>query len=187
MPFWLHSFCGWLEGLGSVHRLTTSVGWLSLILLTRPKLVRNRCIIDFGGVWVSWCFTSHATILQSYKWRHRCEGGLKKKLYRRSGFQRHRHFAGFANMPVLHRHGTTFLYGDSDTIPHSVAFNDTLGIRRTYSRLKPPGVLTEGWFLVAVLLHYQTFLWSHCFLELSVSLWAFVIWLRQISPFFSHT
>ena len=33
--------------------------------------------------------------------------------------------------------GPPFLYGDSDTPPHLVAFYDTLGIRRTYSRLKP--------------------------------------------------
>ena len=33
--------------------------------------------------------------------------------------------------------GPTFLYSDSDTPPHLVAFYDTLGIRRTYSRLKP--------------------------------------------------
>ena len=34
--------------------------------------------------------------------------------------------------------GPPFLYGDSDTPPHLVAFYDTLGIRRTYSRLNPP-------------------------------------------------
>ena len=56
--------------------------------------------------WVDWCFTSHATIFQSYMWRHRCADRLKKKLYLRSGSQRHRHFAGFFNVPVLHRHGT---------------------------------------------------------------------------------
>ena len=40
-----------------------------------------------------------------------------------------------------------FLYGDSDTPPHLVAFYDTLGIRRTYYRLKPPAVLggTPHW------------------------------------------
>ena len=32
---------------------------------------------------------------------HRCAGGLKKKLDLRSGSQRHRHFAGFFNAPVL--------------------------------------------------------------------------------------
>ena len=46
-------------------------------------------------VWVYWCFTSHATIFQSFMWRHRCAGRLKKKL---SGFQRHRNFAGFFNV-----------------------------------------------------------------------------------------
>ena len=34
--------------------------------------------------------------------------------------------------------GPSFLYGDSDTPPHLVAFYDTLGRRRMYSRLKPP-------------------------------------------------
>ena len=57
--------------------------------------------------WVYWCFTSHATIFQSYMWQHRCAGGLKKKLYLRLGSQRHRHFTGFFNVPVLDRHGTT--------------------------------------------------------------------------------
>ena len=40
--------------------------------------------------------------------------------------------------------GPPFLYGGSDTPPHLVVFYDTLGIRRTYSRLNtpPPGVLT---------------------------------------------
>ena len=35
--------------------------------------------------WVYWCFTSHTTIFQSYMWRHRCAGGLKKKWDLRSG------------------------------------------------------------------------------------------------------
>ena len=34
--------------------------------------------------------------------------------------------------------GQPFLYGDSDKPPQIVAFYNTLGIRRTYSRLKPP-------------------------------------------------
>ena len=38
--------------------------------------------------------------------------------------------------------GQPFLYGDYDTSPHLVPFYGTLGIQRTYSRLKPPGVLT---------------------------------------------
>ena len=53
-------------------------------------------------------------------WRHRCAGGLKKKLYLRSGSQRHRHFAGFFNVPVLHRHGTTlFIRRFRHTAPFS--------------------------------------------------------------------
>ena len=35
--------------------------------------------------------------------------------------------------------GPTFLYGDSDTLLQFVAFYDTLGIRRTHSRLNTPG------------------------------------------------
>ena len=34
--------------------------------------------------------------------------------------------------------GLPFLYGDSDTTPLLVAFHDTLGIRRMFSRLQPP-------------------------------------------------
>ena len=65
---------------------------------THSKILEER---------VYWCFTSHATIFQSYMWRHRYAGGLKK-LYLHSGPQRHRHFAGFFNnVSVLHRHGTT--------------------------------------------------------------------------------
>ena len=36
-----------------------------------------------------------------YVTAHRCAGGLKKKYDLRSGFQRHRHFVGFFNVPVL--------------------------------------------------------------------------------------
>ena len=39
-----------------------------------------------------------------YVTSHICAGGLKK-LYLRSASQRHRHFVGFFNVPVLHRHG----------------------------------------------------------------------------------
>ena len=35
-----------------------------------------------------------------YVTAHRCAGGLKKKFDLRSGSQRHRHFAGFFNVPV---------------------------------------------------------------------------------------
>ena len=36
-----------------------------------------------------------------YVTAHRCAGGRKKKLDLRSGSQRHRHFVGFFNVPVL--------------------------------------------------------------------------------------
>ena len=71
-------------------------------------------------VYWCWCLTSHATIIQSYMWRYRCAGGLKKKLYLRLGSQRHRHFAVFFNMPVLHRHGANlFIRWFRHTAPFS--------------------------------------------------------------------
>ena len=45
---------------------------------------------------------------------------------------------GSITCPSYTNKGPPFLYGDSDTPPHLVAFYDTLGIRRTYSRPKPP-------------------------------------------------
>ena len=48
-------------------------------------------------------------------------------------------FVGFLNVPVqAPTRDQPFLYGDSDTPPQLVAFNDTLGIRRTHSRIPPP-------------------------------------------------
>ena len=86
-----------------------------------------------------------------YVTTHRCAGGLKEKMDLRSGSQRHRHFVGFFNVPVQAptrdqpfytvRLGYCFtpyqrlrLYNGAPL----VAFCDTVGIRRTYSRLKPP-------------------------------------------------
>ena len=61
------------------------------------------------------------------------------------GFQRHRHFARFFSVPVLYRHGTNrFIRWFRHTAPY-VAFYDTLGIRRIYSRLKPSGSLLLGY------------------------------------------
>ena len=75
-------------------------------------------------------------------WRHRCAGGLKKKLYLRSGSQRQIHFAGFFNVPVLHRHGTNFF---KRRFRHTRPFSrllrhagDTEDVFSTYT----PGVLT---------------------------------------------
>ena len=70
---------------------------------------------------------------------HKCEGGLKKKFDLRSGFQRHRHFIGFFNVPVqAPTRGRPFYTVIPRNHPHLVAFYDTLGIRRTHSRLNPP-------------------------------------------------
>ena len=109
-------------------------GWYYIFGCDNAYITSNNRV----WVWVNWCFTSHATIFQSYMWRHRCADGLKKLLYLRSGSQRHRHFAWFFNVPVIHRHGTTlFIRWFRHTAP-LVAFYDTLGIRMTYSRLNPP-------------------------------------------------
>ena len=67
-----------------------------------------KCRIVTKTSWVNWRFTSaHIQRYFSHLFDGRCTDGLKKKLYLRSGSQRHRHFAGFFNVPVLHRHGTT--------------------------------------------------------------------------------
>ena len=79
-------------------------------------------------------YFSHIAI---YVTTHRCAGGLKKKLNLRSGSQRHRHFVGFFNVPVqTPTRGHPFY---TVIPPHLVAFYDTLGIRRTHSRLNTPG------------------------------------------------
>ena len=71
---------------------------------------------------------------------YRCAGGLKKKLDLRSCSKRHRHFVGFFNTDT----GPTFLYVYSKKPPLLVAFNDTLGIRRTHSRLNPRVLSPHG-------------------------------------------
>ena len=118
-------------------------GWVSSIVFEYFNkfhfLDISTIILCLPRVWVYWCFTSHATRFQSYMWRHKCAGGLKKlKLYLRSGSQRNRHFAGFFNVPVLHRHGTNLVIRWFRHTAPLVAFYDMLGIRRTYYRLKPP-------------------------------------------------
>ena len=51
---------------------------------------------------VNWLFNVTINdISVIYVTPHRCAGGLKKKLDLRSGSQRHRHFVGFFNVPVL--------------------------------------------------------------------------------------
>ena len=87
---------------------------------------------------VYWCFSSHSTIFQLCMRRHRCAGGLKK-LDLWSGSQRHRHYVGFFNVPVQAPTRGHPFYAYSENPPHLVTIYDTLGIRRTYSHLKPPG------------------------------------------------
>ena len=73
---------------------------------------------------------------------HRCAGGMKKKLYPRSGSRRHRHFVGFFNMPVQAPTRDQPFYTVIHTAP-LVAFYDTLGIRGTHSRLDPRALMGE--------------------------------------------
>ena len=80
-------------------------------------------------IWVelNWLFTVTINdISVIYVTAHRCADGLKK-LDLRSGSQRHRHFVGFFNVPVLAPTRDHLLYGDSDTPPHLVAFYDHAG------------------------------------------------------------
>ena len=69
----------------------------------------------------------------------RCTSGLKKKLDLQSGSQRHICFVGFFNILFqASKQGQPF-HGHSEKCPISVAFYEAHGVRRTCSRLKPPG------------------------------------------------
>ena len=58
--------------------------------------------VKFHWVELNWLFNVTINdISVIYVTAHRCAGGLKKKLDLRSGSQRHRHFVGFFNVPVL--------------------------------------------------------------------------------------
>ena len=61
------------------------------------------------------------------------------KLSLRSGSQRHRHFVGSFNVPVQAPTRDHPFYSYSEKPPHLVSFYYTLGIRRTYSHLRPRG------------------------------------------------
>ena len=74
-----------------------------------------------------------------YVTAHRCAGGLKKKLDLRSGSERHRHFVGFFNVPVLAPTRGQPFYDYSEKPPISVAFSTRMGTRKTYSLLTPTG------------------------------------------------
>ena len=99
-------------------------------------------------------------MFQLYMWWHRCAIWLKK-LYLRSDSQRHRHFVGFFNVPVLHRHGTTLFVprfresvGTLNLIRPSVTKTLTLAI--TFALLQ-----IELWYLACVFLVTRPFRWYH--------------------------
>ena len=62
----------------------------------------------------------------------------------RSGSKRHRHFAGFFNLLVLHRHGTNLLYGDSDTPSLKSPFTTRWGYGGRMLDLTPPPRRPQG-------------------------------------------
>ena len=65
--------------------------------VSATRKVRNGCTVE-----LNWLFNVTINdISVIYVTEHRCAGGLKKKLDLRSGSQRHRHFVGFFNVPVL--------------------------------------------------------------------------------------
>ena len=84
-----------------------------------------------------------ATIFQLYMWRHRCAGGLKKKLYLQSCSQCHRHFVGFFNVPVLHRRGATLFSSPEPKARVSYCHRAPSVVRpsvRPSSSVRPSGV-----------------------------------------------
>ena len=140
--------------------------------LCNLKLIKNSLqTFDRWFEFVS-VFTLHATIFQSYMWRHRCTGGLnwvelnllfnvtindisviyvtahrcagglKKTEEEVCTYRRVPNAIdisqGSLTCPSYTDTEQPFLYGDSDTPPHLIAFYDTLGIRRTYSLINPP-------------------------------------------------
>ena len=100
-----------------------------------------QAILLLSWVWVYWCFTSHVTIFQSYMWRHRCAGGLKK-LYLRSGSQRHRHSTPTRDHLFIRwfRHTAPF----SRLLRHA---GDTEDVFSTWP-LPPPPASSRGCFIV---------------------------------------
>ena len=137
----MYSPCHWLSTIFLLYLFSCGsavewgeVNWLFYVIInvSQSYMWRHKCA---GGLnLVYWCLTSHTTIFLSYKWRHRCAGRLTKKLYLRSGSQRHRHFAGFFNVPVLHRHGTTlFIRGFRHTAPFSRLLRHAGGTEDVFS------------------------------------------------------
>ena len=94
-------------------------------------------------------------------WRHchRCVGGLNKKLYVRSGSQRHRHFVGFFNVPLQAPTRDNPFYGYYEKPPHFSRLLRCAWGYRGHVLISNSGVLTgsharrkrrlkrPGWFL----------------------------------------
>ena len=132
----------------------TKLAWLTGLRAQPSHSPQQPCNHTFKWGKVNWLF--NVTIKNFsviHVTAHRCAGGLKKKwLDLRSGSQRHRHFVGFSivgatvtvhqffcilhlTCPCKHRHGTNLFIRWFRHIAQLVAFYDTLGIRRTHSRL----------------------------------------------------
>ena len=85
--------------ISCIYDITYLSGYRKWMLLASDRL--NS---DVELSWVELNLLFNVTINDIsviYVTAHRCAGGLKKKLDLRSGSQRHRHFAGFFNVPVL--------------------------------------------------------------------------------------
>ena len=133
-----------LKLLRQYHRLKEKRYKVSSLLQTikgpRSKLCTQVPCLAVSE-WVNWLFNVTINdISVIYVTAHKCAGGLKKKLDLRSGSQRHRHFVGFFNVPVLHRHGTNlFIRWFRHTAPFSRLLRSRWGYGGAHSRLNPPG------------------------------------------------
>ena len=83
-----------------------SGGEPSSLILSKTMEVKNSNLnhtrFELSWVELNWLFNVTINdISVIYVTAHRCAGGLKKKFDLRSGSQRHRHFVGFFNVPVL--------------------------------------------------------------------------------------
>ena len=76
--------------------LRVAVAWRVLLQVVFRLLVLG---FEFEFNWLFNVTINDISVI--YVTAHRCAGGLKKKLDLRSGSQRHRHFVGFFNVPVL--------------------------------------------------------------------------------------
>ena len=102
---------------------------------------RVQHIQNMGWVELNWLFNVTINdISVIYVTAHTCAGGLKKKLDLRSGSQRHRHFVGFFNVPVLAPTRTNlFIRWFRHTAPFSRLLRSRWGYGGAHSRLNPPG------------------------------------------------